>query len=148
MTGPTYREVLARNVRAARKRLGINQQDLAARMQALGHDAWLHQTVGNVEKGKRRITAEEVVSLAYALQTSIGPLMAPNKQDGPTIMQGDLEVSAFSALLLVGGVNNRAIQWDGNTPVIGPGDPMPPLLEALTQIPEFGLLTAAQREGR
>jgi hypothetical protein len=47
-------------------------QDLAARMQRLGYGAWLYQTVGNVERGKRRVTAEEVLALALDT-TGVGP---------------------------------------------------------------------------
>ena len=50
-------------------------------MRALGYEAWLHQTVGNVEKGKRRVTADEIFALSYALETSVAALMMPTEDD-------------------------------------------------------------------
>ena len=50
----TYDQILARNLRAARARLGLGQESEAARMRALGHASWLRQTVSSAEKGRRR----------------------------------------------------------------------------------------------
>jgi hypothetical protein len=41
----TYAGVLSRNVRAARGRVGLDQEQLARRMRALGYTAWVRQTV-------------------------------------------------------------------------------------------------------
>jgi transcriptional regulator with XRE-family HTH domain len=73
----TYAGLLRRNVKTARARLGINQEALASRMQALGFDVWVRQTVARVEGGKRRLTAEEVFGLAMALRVSVMHLMTP-----------------------------------------------------------------------
>lgn len=45
------------------------------RMQELGHASWLRQTVTNVEKGKRRIQANEVISLSEILGVPVATLM-------------------------------------------------------------------------
>ena len=50
-------------------------------MRALGYDTWHRQTMGKIERAERRITAEEVLGLAYALETSIAALMAPEDGD-------------------------------------------------------------------
>ena len=81
MAPDTYREILARNIRAARSRIDIGQEDVAARMRALGHDAWIRQTVGATERGRRRPTAEEVLGLAYPLKTTVDRLMTPLWED-------------------------------------------------------------------
>lgn len=49
-------------------------------MQALGFSVWRYQTVGAVEGGKRRLMAEEVMGLAWALNTSISTLMTPSSR--------------------------------------------------------------------
>ena len=112
MSPTTYGEVLARNIRAARSRADLSQQDLAARMQRLGYTAWLYQTVGNVERGKRRVTAEEVFALA--LDTTISALMGASDQDGAIELPGGQAIGAVSVERLAGrGVNDHAITWRG-----------------------------------
>lgn len=116
MAATTYRVVLARNIRAARRRLDINQQRLAERMRALGHAAWVHQTVGNVEKGKRRVTAEEILGLAFALETTVATLMAPTGDDRAVdFPTGAIDVESVQASAM--GYNTEPIRWDGDKPV-------------------------------
>jgi transcriptional regulator with XRE-family HTH domain len=99
----TYAEVIAKNIRAARGRADINQQLLADRMRNLGFTAWLHQTVGNVERGKRRVTAEEALGLAIALETTMQHLLSPLLQDGPAVLPSGLSLSAGQIRALVFG---------------------------------------------
>jgi 8-oxo-dGTP pyrophosphatase MutT (NUDIX family)/transcriptional regulator with XRE-family HTH domain len=114
MSPTTYGEVLARNIRAARSRADLSQQDLAARMQRLGYSAWLYQTVGNVERGKRRVTAEEILALALALGTTISALMSASDQDGAIELPGGQALGAVSVERLAGrGINDLAIAWRG-----------------------------------
>ena len=47
MAPHTYGEILARNIRAARSRIGIGQENIAVRMRALGYEAWIRQTVSS-----------------------------------------------------------------------------------------------------
>lgn len=117
MASHTYGEILARNIRAARARIGIGQENVAVRMRALGYDAWVRQTVSKSERGDRRMLAEEVFALAYALQTTIAALMAPGADDqavslpsGATIDAGDVYRSAV-------GTNIMTIWWDDDKPV-------------------------------
>lgn len=116
MAPTTYADVLARNIRAARSRADLSQQTVAARMRALGYEAWLYQTVGNVEKGRRRVTAEEIFALAYALETSVGALMAPVEDDKLVDFPSGAAIEVASARLSVQGRNDGAVQWDGETP--------------------------------
>ena len=50
-------------------------------MRALGYTYWTRQTMSKVERGDRRVLAEEIPGLAYALMTSISALMAPRDED-------------------------------------------------------------------
>lgn len=117
MAPTTYADVLAQNIRAARSRRDLSQQAVAARMRALGYEAWLYQTVGNVEKGRRRVTAEEIFGLAYALETSIGALMAPVEDDKVVDFPSGAEVEVASVRVSVQGRNDGAVQWKDETPV-------------------------------
>jgi hypothetical protein len=45
-------------------------------MRSLGFE-WHQQTVGAVERGERRVTAEEILGLSVALETTIDVLMMP-----------------------------------------------------------------------
>jgi len=116
---PTYGAVLARNIRAARSRLDINQESLAARMRALGYSAWLRQTVSDTERRRRRITVEEVFGLAWALETSIGSLMRPAGEDLAVTLPSGALIGATSVSEMVGrGVNNGAVKWAGDSPFV------------------------------
>jgi transcriptional regulator with XRE-family HTH domain len=123
MTHTTYGHVLARNIRAARGRNGISQQVLAARMRAFGYDAWLHQTVGNVEKGRRRVMAEEIWGLSEALQTSIGKLMTPDDDDEIVAFPSGATVTVEHLRRSVLGRNDGEVKWSGDDPVF-PGPPL------------------------
>lgn len=81
MAPTVYSDVLARNIRAARNRHRLGQATVVARMRALGYTSWHRPTIGNVERGERRVTAEEILGLAEALGTSVGALMAPVEDD-------------------------------------------------------------------
>ena len=122
MSPTTYSEVLARNIRAARSRADMSQQTLAARMRAAGLNAWLHQTVGNVEKGKRRVTAEEILVLAYALGTTVQRLMTPLWEDKWVELPNGMSVRVGAVVSLVGGASTRDevpndLGWYKDTPI-------------------------------
>jgi transcriptional regulator with XRE-family HTH domain len=97
-------DAVAANVAAARARRRLGQEDVAARMRALGYSKWVRQTVGDIETGRRRLLAEEVFALAAALKTAV------------TLLVGAVETDE---LVLPSGVTLEAAQmaeWDGNTP--------------------------------
>jgi len=112
---PAYDEVLSRNCRAARSRLGLGQERLAARMRALGYTAWLRQTVSKTEKGERRLSAAEIVGLALALETSMRELMAPTAADKTVDLQGGA-IDFRIVVELIKGDNVGAVQWEGDVP--------------------------------
>jgi transcriptional regulator with XRE-family HTH domain len=117
MSPTTYADVLARNVRAARSRKGLQQDQAAARMHALGYESWVRQTVANVEKGKRRITAEEIFGLAYALETSMSALMSPTDDDAVVDFPNGEAIAVVSVVRSAAyRMNDRAVIWDGDVP--------------------------------
>ena len=120
MESVTYGTVLAANVRAARARAGLGQEMAAARMRALGYTEWRYQTVGAVERGKRRLTAEEVMALAQVLETNLVALMSPAGEDGEVRFPSGDRVSARSVALLALAHNDRSVTWDGDRPEFTP----------------------------
>ena len=131
MAPDPYGEILARNIRAARSRVDIGQESVAARMRALGYEAWLRQTVGSTERGRRRPTAEEILGLAICLETTAQHLMSPLLQDGPVELPSGVSLAAGQVRSLIFGIDpsmedfpgssvrgarsGRDIRWEGNT---------------------------------
>lgn len=140
MAPTTYADVLARNIRAARSRADLNQELVAARMRNLGHTAWLRQTVANVEKARRRVTAEEVLALAWALQTSISALMMPTDDDIVVDFPSGGMIAVAAVRRSVEGRNDGSVRWDGDVPLF---DPEP----VLTQLNAAGNLSRARVSG-
>jgi hypothetical protein len=81
--GASYLDLIARNVRVARAAVTpkLSQAGLAKRMQRLGFKEWRRQTVGNTERGQRRVTLEEALGLVVALEVSWGNLLFPAAGD-------------------------------------------------------------------
>jgi transcriptional regulator with XRE-family HTH domain len=75
-------EVLGANVRTFRRIRDLNQDDLAERMNALGH-GWVRATVSEVERGGRNVTVEELLALALVLGEPVADLLDPGRW--PTI---------------------------------------------------------------
>src|SRR6266516_2930725 len=113
-----YDEVLARNARAYRSRKGIGQERLAARMRALGYTAFLRQTVSKVEKGERRLSAAEVLGLALALEIRMSQLLEPQAGDNQIELPNGEPLSERTVRLLVAEVNDHAIYWKDDVPVM------------------------------
>ncbi len=118
----TYAEVLAKNVRSARARLYLEQEPLAARMRALGFTAWRRQTVASVERHRRRLTAEEILGLSFALETSAAGLLSPSEDDQVIEFMPDAALSHRDVLSQVWGFARGIIIWDGEKPRRGKPD--------------------------
>src|SRR5690242_7590961 len=73
-----YGDVLAANIRAARRRPRpvLTQAAVAKRMRQLGF-TWHFQTVGNIERGERPLGAAELVALSFVLGTTAEVLLLP-----------------------------------------------------------------------
>jgi hypothetical protein len=117
----TYDQILARNLRAARARLGpLGQESVATRMRALGHTSWLRQTVSSAEKGRRRLSAAEVFALALVLETSVSALLTATPDDEAVAFPtGQLGYQSVAAL--VSGFTDKAVRWEGDKPVFTAG---------------------------
>ena len=120
--GIPYMALVARNVRIARAAVvpKLSQAGLAARMRALGFGEWRRQTVGNTENGKRRLTAEELLGLALALDTTVSSLdRAAGDDSGFPGGQQIIRLPGFAMPVWRIGMNDGSLRWDGNVPVIG-----------------------------
>jgi transcriptional regulator with XRE-family HTH domain len=108
-----YGQILGRNISAARGRLQLRQGDVAARMRELGFP-WTQQTAAAVEKARRRPTAEEILGLALALETTISALTGASDQDGLVELPSGDAIGAVSVERLAGrGVNDGSVRWGG-----------------------------------
>jgi 8-oxo-dGTP diphosphatase len=123
-----YAKLLAANIRATRVRRNLSQATVYGRMQALGFTAWHRQTISSVERGDRRVTADELIGLALALEVSIPALTAADA-DHDTIVElpNGMRLGAVSVERLARGVNDHAVQWpdDGVAPMVAALHPMP-----------------------
>jgi hypothetical protein len=135
----TYADVLAANFRAARARSGLGQEAVADRMRRLGFGAWRYQTVGVIESGKRGLRPEEIMALAWVLETSIFTLLKPPDELGHIRLPSGALILARSVALSASAYNDQAVTWDDNEPrfaqesgdvsariFIGPRFPAPP----------------------
>jgi transcriptional regulator with XRE-family HTH domain len=141
-TGPegiyllTADEVLASNLRLVRRRrfwdrqylvhdpLGghddppgpaddYEQEHVAARMRDLGHN-WVQQTVSEVERGRRRVTATELFSLTLVLGATIGDLFDPLGREIAADGQARVHLDRKNLEALVCGHRRRArVEWGG-----------------------------------
>jgi transcriptional regulator with XRE-family HTH domain len=75
MTPAEYDDLLAANLRAERARIHLDQASVVEQMRGLGFTTWHRQTLGNVERGGRRLLASEIFGLAMVLNTSVRSLM-------------------------------------------------------------------------
>jgi transcriptional regulator with XRE-family HTH domain len=66
---PTIGDIASRNVRAERARRGWKQAELAARL------SWSVTKVGDVETGRRRVTADQLVELCRAFSIPLRRLL-------------------------------------------------------------------------
>lgn len=69
MTPEQLDALVAENIRAARARRRLRQEDLADEM------GWSRQTVSTVEAGTRRVTLADAVALCAALQIGLRDLL-------------------------------------------------------------------------
>lgn len=69
-------DVLADNVRAYRLLQRLEQTDIAAGMNKLGH-RWKAATVSEVERGQRNVTVDELLGLGLVLETAPFALLDP-----------------------------------------------------------------------
>ena len=117
MAATSYAEVIVRNLRALRARRKLDQSNVVERMRALGFTNWHRQTLSRVEQGQRKLLAEELIGLAYALDTSMEALLAPATDERGYIRLGSGAVHMEHAAARVRGVADGAIRWKDDQPV-------------------------------
>ncbi len=103
-----YSGLVAANIRAARARLGITQAKVARRMRRLGFD-WYQQTTGAVERGDRRIGAEELVALALSLRTRPTVLLEPPSDVVLVVFPSGERVPSQRI-----SVDDESVTWEGD----------------------------------
>jgi hypothetical protein len=117
MADRAYGDLIPGNVAAVRARRGLDLRNVEARMRALGFEKWHRGIMGKIERGERRLLAEELLGLAYALETSIEVLITPAADERGYIQFGDGAVHMMHAAARVRGVSDGAIRWEGDKPV-------------------------------
>lgn len=109
-----FKHLLARNLRKAAAAAELRQERLRKRMNNLGF-GWVGSTVSLVMRGRRRVTAEELIGLALALETTPGQLLAVEDDDG---YQNIVMPSGFAfpgrRLFIPGG----SVIWKDDEPVL------------------------------
>jgi transcriptional regulator with XRE-family HTH domain len=105
-------------MRAARSDRGLGQEQVAARMRALGFDTWLRQTVGQVERGKRRLVLDEVLALSLALQTTIAELIMPAADEETIELPNGQAVSVALIRHSIRGNRATDARWAGDRLVL------------------------------
>jgi transcriptional regulator with XRE-family HTH domain len=117
MESTPYAAVLAANIRAMRSRRGLGQEALAKRMRGLGHGEWVRQTVGATERGRRKLTVGEAVSMAAALDTTAVALMVPSPDDKSVSFPSGAAIAGKSMQGLISGHNDHPFVWQDDVPV-------------------------------
>lgn len=74
-------EVFARRVRQVRQRRGLTQHAVADRLRALGVQSIDQTTLSKIESGVRRVTLDEALTLALALDVAPVSLFLPPGED-------------------------------------------------------------------
>jgi hypothetical protein len=89
------------------------QEQVAARMRDLGHN-WVQQTVSEVERARRRVTATELFSLTLVLGATIGDLFDPIGWNIAADAQARVRLDSKDLEALVCGHRRRAtVEWGG-----------------------------------
>lgn len=118
-------DVVGKNVASARVFAALTQDDLAERMRAFGH-GWHGTTTGQVERGLRVVTVEELLALALALGVTVYYLLTLSHQDeielvdiGPDSVIPTLRRSEVDKLYRARGRSlppPPLVIWEGNKP--------------------------------
>lgn len=91
-------------------------------MAALGF-AWRQQIVAAVESGRRRLTVNELLGLALALETSIGALLDPSMDDSLVRLPSGSVLLAHTVLRSVRHFNDGMVSWEGDKPRFASREP-------------------------
>jgi 8-oxo-dGTP diphosphatase len=118
-----YSASVGQTARAVRSKRHLSQEQVAARMRALGFTGWLRQTVGQVERGKRRLIVDEVLALSFALEASVAELLMPSNGGEWVTFPNGRVVSVAIVRHSIRGNRAAGARWSGDTPVFPPAGP-------------------------
>jgi len=96
-----------RNIRAQRARMGLTQANVSRRMNQLGF-TWYPQTVGLVERNQRPLNADELIALAFALETIPDVLYGP-PPDVAYVLFGEERIPAQRLRII-----DDSVSWEGD----------------------------------
>ena len=108
---PSYADLIARNLRAARAEADVSQGEVHKRMRDLGFTKWQPSTMSLAERGKRRLMAEEIFALAYVLDVTVTRLMSPTEDDHWVAFPSGKAIHAAHARQRVRSTGDDAIRW-------------------------------------
>lgn len=125
-----YSVIVGKSARAVRLRRDLGQEQVAARMRALGFTGWLRQTVGQVERGKRRLVVDEALALSFALETTLAELIMPAADEDYLELPNGHTVSVAIIRHSIRGTRATGLRWNGDVPVFpAAGQPFTSALE-------------------
>lgn len=107
-----FTELLTRNLRYARAAAGLDQTEVRELMNALGFTSWQRSTVSMVERGKRKLSVEELVALALVYGVAPARLLRPDDGELPVSLPGGF---TFHGVRLV--MNDGSVEWKDGKPV-------------------------------
>lgn len=84
---------VARNIERVRKARQLKQKDVSERLRAVGRPI-LATVVSKIERGERRVDADDVMAFALAMNVSPLTLLLPPEGDSSTTVQVTAEVAA------------------------------------------------------
>jgi transcriptional regulator with XRE-family HTH domain len=127
-------ERAAANLRRLRKRRGLSTYDLADRLKDLG---WPIQQSGltRIERGERRVDADDLVALAAALECSPNLLLMPAETEAPGDGEAPRSVPVFGGSGPVADARDLWAWAVGERPLVlrDPAHPAEPLSEPTGQ---------------
>lgn len=116
--------IVGRSVRSARTARDLSQEQVAERMRALGFTGWLRQTVGQVERGRRRLIVDEVLALSFAVETTVAELIMPAADEEVVELPSGQAVSVAVIRHSIRGNRAAEARWRGDTLILPPpGEP-------------------------
>jgi transcriptional regulator with XRE-family HTH domain len=105
---PDLYRLLGAGIRAARQRLGLSQEQAAAKLRGWGLLTWRRGTVAQVEAGSRRPSLAELLLVASALETTLARLIP--EEESPAEYVKVAEVSALAVAEIRGLLADDSMQ--------------------------------------
>ena len=101
-------------------------------MNALGFTSWQRSTVSVVERGKRKLSVEELVGLALVYEVAPARLFRPDNGELPVSLPGGF---TFRGVRLV--MNDGSVEWEDGKPVAVPTKALVLPADRAQELPEW-----------